>query len=154
MCTMWWTYFAFVPMAIERRLREARGAARGNVARNVFTFGHFPIVFGLVLLAVAAKHVVAHPAGAMSQGDLIYLAAGVALFVGGIVGLQWQVVRRVAPERIAVIFAVVGLCWLIGPLFPGVTMLGLVAGLIAIMQVLTVRRFERTTGPPSAEPAA
>jgi len=151
-CTFWWTYFAFVPAAIELRLRAARGAERGNVARNVFTFGHFPIVFGLVLFAVAAKHVVAHPADPASAGDLAFLSGAVALFVGGIAGLQWQAVRRVAPERIAVIVAVATLSWVAGPLVPGLALLGLVAALIAGMQTLTLRRFLQTTRPDGSEP--
>ena len=142
-CVFWWTYFAFVPAAVERRLTAARGADRGTVARNMFTFGHFPIVFGLVLFAVAAKHVVAHPTDHLDPDDLAFLAGAVALFVGGLLGLQWQAVRRLAPERVAVIIGVAALCWSAGPVIPGVVMLALVALLITIMQTITVRRIDR-----------
>lgn len=142
-CTFWWTYFAFVPEVAERQLRMARGAQRANVARNLFTFGHFPIVFGLVLFAVAAKHAVGHPNDPLGTGDLVVLAGAVASFVGGVLGLQWQVVRRLAPERIAVIAAVALACWAIGPQVAGGLLLAAVAALIAIMQTITVRNFER-----------
>jgi len=151
-CMLWWTYFAFVPAAVERRLTASHGADRGTVARNMFTFGHFPIVFGLVLFAVAAKHVVAHPTIPLDPGDLAFLAGAVALFVGGLLGLQWQAVRHLAPERVAAIIGVAALCWSAGPVIPGVVMLALVALLIAIMQTITVRRIDRAARPRVPRP--
>jgi low temperature requirement protein LtrA len=142
-CMLWWTYFAFVPAAVERRLMASHGADRGTVARNMFTFGHFPIVFGLVLFAVAAKHAVAHPTDPLDPGDLAFLAGAVALFVGGLLGLQWQAVRHLAPARVAAIIGVAARCWSAGPVIPGVVMLALVALFIAVMQTITVRRIDR-----------
>lgn len=142
-CTFWWAYFAFVPAVAERRLRGAHGADRADIARSLFTFGHFPIVFGLVLFAVAGKHAVGHPTGPLGAGDLAVLAGAVAFFVGGLLGLQWQLVRRLAPERVAVVFGVAAACWIVGPGIAGGILLAVVAVLIAIMQAITVRRFER-----------
>lgn len=142
-CVFWWTYFAFVPRAVERALRAARGARRGAVARNLFTFGHFPIVFGLVLYAVAAKHAVAHPADPLDPGDLAILAAAVAFVVGGLLGLQWQVVRRLAPERIVAITGVAAMCLLAGPLVAGPLLLVAIAIGVGLMQLRTIRGFDR-----------
>jgi len=142
-CVFWWTYFAFVPEAVERSLRLARPYERGRIARDRFTFGHFPIVFGLVLYAVVAKHVVAHPVDPPSSADLVVLAGAVAFFVGGLLGLQWQAVRRLAPERVVAIAAVAALCWSVGPSVPGVALVAVVAVLVAIMQAITLRRLDR-----------
>jgi len=142
-CVFWWTYFAFVPEAGERALRSALPYDRGRVARNRFTFGHFPIVFGLVLFAVVAKHVVAHPTDSPSGSDLIVLAGAVAFFVGGLLGLQWQAMRRLAPERLAAIGAVAALCLVVGPRIPGEVLLLVVAVIVAIMQAITLRRYDR-----------
>ena len=142
-CVFWWAYFAFVPEAGERALRLAPRHDRGRVARDRFTFGHFPIVFGLVLFAVVAKHVVAHPTDSPSDGDLLALAGAVAFFVGGLLGLQWQAVHRLAPERLAAIGAVAVLCWVAGPRIPGEALLFIVAVIVAIMQAITLRRYER-----------
>ena len=114
-CVFWWTYFAFVPEAVERALRAVKRYERGQVARDAFTFGHFPVVFGLVLYAVVAKHVIAHPTDPASKGDLVVLTGAIAFFVGGLLGLQWQVRRRLAPERVAAIVAVGALCLGAGP---------------------------------------
>ena len=142
-CVFWWTYFAYVPEAVEGTLRRARGADRGAVARNVFTFGHFPIVFGLVLYAVAAKHAVAHPGDPLGPGDLAILSAAVAFFVGGLLGLQWQAVRQLAPERVVAIVGITALCAIAGPLVPGPLLLAVIAIVIALMQLRSLRRFDR-----------
>jgi low temperature requirement protein LtrA len=139
----WWTYFAFVPEAVERALRLAKPFDRGRIARDRFTFGHFPIVFGLVLYAVVAKHVVAHPADPPAGGDTVVLTGAVAFFVGGLLGLQWQAMHRLAPERLAAIAAVAALCWGAGPRVPGAALVAAVAVIVAIMQVITLRRYDR-----------
>ena len=142
-CAFWWTYFAFVPEAVERALRSATRYERGRIARNRFTFKHFPIVFGLVLYAVVAKHVVAHPTDSPSESDLVALAGAIAFFVGGLLGLQRQAVRRLAPERVAGIVAVAALCWSAGPRIPGLVPVAVVAVIIAVMQTVTLRRYDR-----------
>jgi low temperature requirement protein LtrA len=142
-CVFWWTYFAFVPEAVERALRLAKPFDRGRIARDRFTFGHFPIVFGLVLYAVVAKHVVAHPSDPPSGGDLVVLTGAVAFFVGGLLGLQWRAMHRLAPERVAAIGAVAVLCWVAGPRVPGAVLVAVVAVIVAIMQAITLRRYDR-----------
>jgi len=142
-CVFWWTYFAYVPEAVERALRSARPYERGRIARDRFTFGHFPIVFGLVLYAVVAKHVVAHPTDPAAGSDLAALTGAVAFFVGGLLGLQWQAMRRLAPERVAAIVAVAALCWVAGPRVPGAVLVAVVAVIIAIMQAISLRRYDR-----------
>jgi DMSO/TMAO reductase YedYZ heme-binding membrane subunit len=92
---------------------------------------------------VVAKHVVAHPVDPPSSADLVVLAGAVAFFVGGLLGLQWQAVRRLAPERVAAIVAVAALCWSVGPSVPGVALVAVVAVLVAIMQAITLRRLDR-----------
>ena len=142
-CVFWWTYFAFVPEAVERALRSAKPFDRGRIARDRFTFGHFPIVFGLVLYAVVAKHVVAHPTDPPSGGDLVVLTGAVAFFVGGLLGLQWRAMHRLAPERVAAIGAVAALCVIAGPRVPGAVLVAVVAVIVAIMQTITLRRYDR-----------
>jgi low temperature requirement protein LtrA len=153
-CVFWWTYFAYVPQVVEGMLRAARGAARGSVARNVFSFGHFPIVFGLVLYAVAAKHAVAHPGDPLGFGDLAILSAAVTLFVGGLLGLQWQAVRHLAPERVMAVVGVAALCAIVGPRVPGPLLLAAIAIVIALMQLRSVRRFDRLVAAREASEGA
>lgn len=89
------------------------------------TFGHFPIVFGIVLYSVAARHMIVDSRADLDGSNRIVLAASVAVFVGGFLALQWNATRRLSTERIVVIVSVAAGCALFGGYLPGVV---LVAG--------------------------
>lgn len=145
-CVFWWAYFGFVAGASEGALRRAPVAQRGTVARDVFTFGHFPLVTGVALYALVAKHVVPHPLDALGGADLVVLAAAVAVFVGGMMALHWRIVRGVAPERLVLVLVVGAWCGLAGPVLPGaVTVAGVAVGLVG-MHLVTLRRVARRAG--------
>ncbi|MCB1004148.1 MAG: low temperature requirement protein A [Acidimicrobiales bacterium] len=144
-CVLWWAYFAYVPGVVEHRLASAAAPDRGRVARDLFTFGHFPIVFGLVLYAVAAKHVVAHPFDVLAAADRWALAGAIALFVGGLAGLQWQTVRNLSRERTTTVLLVAALCALAGPHVDGVVLVALVGLVVAPQQAHTYRSFVRAS---------
>ena len=139
-CTLWWTYFAFVPAVGEHTLRTAKGAARGRLARDLYTFGHFPVVFGLILYAVVVKHLIPHPNGYLASEYRWLLALAVACFVGGLSAFQLRVIRRVSLERLLAIPAAAGLCAL-GAVLPGLVLVASMAVLLAVMQTITLRRF-------------
>jgi len=142
-CVFWWTYFSYVPGVIEARLAESHGADRGRVARNMFSFGHFPLIFGIVLYAVAAKHAVVHPGEPLATSDLWALGASIAFFLGGFLGLQWQAARRIAPERVVSIVVVAGLCATLGPHIAGAALIASVGIVTATSHTITLRRFTR-----------
>lgn len=141
-CVLWWTYFAFIPRVAEHRLRVAGGPERGRLARDMFTFGHFPIVIGLVTYAVVAKHLVEHPTDHLVAHDRWMLALSAVSFVGGLLVIQYRAVRRLAPERVA---ALVVSCAVAaaGRWLPGVVVVGAVAVVLLVMQTITVRRLAR-----------
>jgi low temperature requirement protein LtrA len=96
----WWAYFDFVQLAAERALGRAGAATRGPLARDVYTLFHYPIVLGIIFLAVAAKKTVAAPSEPLSEGGRAALALGIALFVLGFALIRLRVIRRVAWERV------------------------------------------------------
>jgi low temperature requirement protein LtrA len=104
----WWAYFDFVQLAAERALHRAGEAARGPLARDLFTFFHYPIVLGIIFLAVAAKKTLAAPTEPLSDGGRAALALGMGLFVLGFVLIRLRVIRRIAWERIAAAVVVGG----------------------------------------------
>ena len=137
---LWWTYFSFIPAVSEHRLRVATGPARGVLARDLFTFGHFPIVAGIIGYAVVAKHVVAHPFDALHTPDRALLAIAIGLVIAGLLHMQWRVVRRLAPERIAVV-VVVAILAAVGGAFNAVELVAIAAVAIAMAQTITLRRY-------------
>ena len=142
-CLLWWTYFAFVPNVVEYQLERADRSRRGLVARDLCSFGHFPIVVGIILYAIVAKHHVSHPTGHLEVADRWLLIGSTLLFVGGILHLQWRAVRRLAPERLIALAAIAAAA-AAGGSIPAAGVLTLAAFVIAAMSTVTWRRFQRT----------
>jgi low temperature requirement protein LtrA len=141
-CVVWWVYFAFIPDVTEHTLEHARGSQRGTAARDLFTFGHFPIVVGIVGYAVVAKHMVAAPGHALSDADGWLLIGALAILIGGCLNIQWHVRRRLAIERFVAVAAIV--VWVLaGDSLAGWAVVGGIAAILAVMQSITWRRFRQ-----------
>jgi low temperature requirement protein LtrA len=84
---MWWAYFDVVARVAGRRLaQQHEGRERNEMARDSYSYLHFPMIAGIVLVAVGMKETLAHvgrPLGdvagaAMLGGAALYLLAHVA----------------------------------------------------------------------------
>ena len=98
---LWWAYFDFTAAAAARSLRRTSGRARSALARDVFTYFHYPVVLGIILYAVAAKKTLEHPLEPLSDAGRWALGLGIAVFLVGFALMRYRVVRRVAWERLA-----------------------------------------------------
>ncbi len=140
-CVLWWTYFAYIPNVGEHLLRQAKGADRGRLARDMFTLGHFPLAFGLILYAVVAKHLVEHPTELLDANDRWVLGLSVVTYIGGLSAIQFRAVHRVAPERW---FAILLGCLvpLLGRWLQPLVVVGLMTVALGVMQTITLRRMD------------
>jgi low temperature requirement protein LtrA len=98
---LWWAYFDWPQRAAERRLRREPDATRGPLARDLYTFFHFPLVLGIIFYAVAAKKTIAHPDEPLSTAGRWALGIGVAAYLAAFALQRWRAVRIVAWERLA-----------------------------------------------------
>jgi low temperature requirement protein LtrA len=98
---LWWLYFDVVALVAERRLSNAAvGREQNEIARDSFSYLHFPMVAGIVLLALGMKKTLGHvdeplktvPAVAMLGGTAVYLLAHVAF--------RWRNVHRFSFQRL------------------------------------------------------
>ena len=85
--TQWWLYFDVVYHVAARRLGESEiGRERNEMARDSYSYLHFPMIAGIVLVALGMKKTLGHvedplklvPAAALLGGAAIYLLAHVA----------------------------------------------------------------------------
>ena len=138
---LWWLYFDFVALVAERRLVHASpGRERNEIARDSFSFLHFPMVAGIVLLALGLKKTLAHvddplklvPAAALLGGTAMYLLAHVAF--------RWRNVHSFSTQRMLC----AGLLIAMVPLaveIPALASLGLLAAVLAGLIVYETVRF-------------
>ena len=88
---MWWLYFNIGQERGAQVIEHAEDP--GRVARIAFTYAHIPIVAGIVVSAVAAELVIAHPTGRVGWGEAASILGGPALFLVGNLwfkGLTWR----------------------------------------------------------------
>ena len=142
-CVLWWSYFAYVPRVVEHTLAHPGTRGRGQMARNLFSFGHFPIVCGVISYAVVATHLVQHPKGHPHLPDRLMLLGSVVLFVGGLLNLQFQVSRRVSWVRFVAI-GLVAMVVAVGGSMPALAMVATVGVVVGLMARISFRRFQQT----------
>jgi low temperature requirement protein LtrA len=84
---LWWLYFDVVALVAQRRLARATvGREQNEMARDSYSYLHFPMVAGIVLIALGLKKTLGDvgdpleivPAAAMLGGTAVYLLAHVA----------------------------------------------------------------------------
>jgi low temperature requirement protein LtrA len=80
-CLLWWTYFGWLKDSLEHRFAMASPDRLGPLARDAFSFAHFPLICGIVGFAVAVEETVAHPEDPMLPPVLAALGIGISLFV-------------------------------------------------------------------------
>jgi low temperature requirement protein LtrA len=95
---IWWTYFDVVSYVSEQRLVTATpGKEQNEKARDVYSYLHFPMVAGIVLVALGLKKTLGDPeealkpeiATALVGGAALYLLAHVAIRLRNIGSLSW-----------------------------------------------------------------
>ena len=139
---LFWSYFDWVSEAAEHRLVHAKEADRGRLARDMYTFFHFPIVAGTILYAVAAKKILAHAHDPLSLSGRFCLSAGIGLFLLGFVLGSRRVGGLVMYERLLAISLIAALSAV--PLaIPGLGLAALVLFVLACALALEHRRRKR-----------
>ncbi|MGR6319357.1 low temperature requirement protein A [Micromonospora soli] len=138
---LWWLYFDLVSPAYEHRFREAQGQARTILAAEAYTYGHFPIVAGIVLAALGVEGVLAH-AGEHRPLGVFYAAAlcgGTALYLAGHLAFANRMHYALHVGRFVTMLAL--LAWLpaAAVLPPLVGLTGLALILAALIVVETIR---------------
>jgi low temperature requirement protein LtrA len=138
---LWWLYFDMVSLAAEHRLLEVHGQDRVDLAVEAYTYGHLPIVAGIVLAALGVEGVLAH-AGEREPLGAFYalpLFGGVALYLVGQLLFKRRMHRALSLARLVatgVLLAAVPAAVALPPL---VGLGGLVVILAALIVVETTR---------------
>jgi len=78
---MWWIYFDVGARRGSELIEH--DLSPGLVGRAAYTYGHIPIVAGIIVLAVADEQVMTHPTGHGEPFLLACLLGGALLFIGG-----------------------------------------------------------------------
>jgi low temperature requirement protein LtrA len=149
----WWLYFDVVARVAEQRLASAAvGREQNEMARDSYSYLHFPMVAGIVLVALGMKKTLADvgeplgvvPAVALLGGSALYLLAHIAFRLRNVDSLNRQ--RLVCA----------GVLVLLIPLtrgLPALATLAVVAGLLTTLIAYEAIRFAEARERIRHEPA-
>ena len=88
---LWWLYFDVVALVAARRLSRATpGHEQNGIARDSFSLLHFPMVAGIVLLALGMKKTLAHVEDPLELVPAVALLGGTALYLLAHVAFRWR----------------------------------------------------------------
>jgi low temperature requirement protein LtrA len=130
---LWWVYFDVVALVTERRLtRAAEGRERNALARDSYSYLHFPMAAGIVLVAVGLENTLHHVDEPLSSVAAFALLGGVALYLLAHVALRLRNAHSVNWERLGlgvILLAAV-------PAVGDVPSLAALAGVVGLMWIL------------------
>ena len=107
---LWWLYFDVVaPVSTRRLIAAAEGAERNRMARDSFSFLHFPMVAGIVLAALGMKKVLGHVEDPLRLVPTFALLGGTALYLLAHVGFRLRNVRTLNRRRLGLAIVLLAL---------------------------------------------
>jgi low temperature requirement protein LtrA len=137
---LWRLYFDVVALVAERRLENAKkGKERNEIARDSFSYLHFPMVAGIVLVALGLKKTLEHVDDPLKLVPAVALLGGVVLYLLAHVAFRWRNVHRFSLQRVlgaAVLLALIPAAVEIPALVTLAIVTALLAALIAYETVV------------------
>jgi low temperature requirement protein LtrA len=95
--SFWLAYFDFFSIRGERLLIDRQGGERVALARDVYSYAHFPMIVGIVLFAFAMKTIVGHVGEELDSVTAFALCGGCALYL-----LTYSAIRIRVEHRLRV----------------------------------------------------
>jgi low temperature requirement protein LtrA len=127
---IWWLYFDVVAIVAARRLAHATpGRPQNAMARDSYSYLHFPMVAGIVLIALGMKKTLAHVEDPLKTVPAAALLGGTALYLLAHVAFRYRHVQTVNTRRL-------GLAVLLAALIPVATQIPALAALGVVVALL------------------
>ena len=126
---MWWAYFERMAPAAEKILAHREGAHRASLARDAYTYLHYPLIAGIIIAALGMELAMEHVAEEEPLGAFggVALGVGVAVYLLSTFFFWWRVSGRRSWPRLAS----AALFLAVSPLLAGVP--GLAALAVAVV---------------------
>jgi low temperature requirement protein LtrA len=138
---LWWLYFDVVAIVAERRLASAEaGRAQNEMARDSYSYLHFPMVAGIVLVALGMKKTLGHVEDPLKVEAATALLGGTAVYLWAHVAFRYRHVHTINTRRLAL---GVLLCAFI-PIaveVPALVTISVLAGLLVVLILVETRSY-------------
>jgi low temperature requirement protein LtrA len=102
---LWWTYFDVAALVAERRLANAEpGREQNEMARDSYSYMHFPMVAGIVLIALGMKKTIGQVSDPLKVESAAALLGGTAIYLWAHVAFRYRHIHSVNTRRLVLGF--------------------------------------------------
>jgi low temperature requirement protein LtrA len=130
---MWWLYFDVVALVAQRRLTDAPvGREQNEMARDSYSYLHFPMVAGIVLLALGLKKTLGDVEEPLKLVPAVALLGGTAIYLLAHVAFRWRNVHTLNRQRLGTAALLVALLP-VGVELPSLATLAILASVLAAL---------------------
>jgi low temperature requirement protein LtrA len=138
---LWWAYFDVTAIVAGRFMeRAAVGREQNRIARDSYSYLHFPMVAGVALLAVGLKLTLAHVDDPLTLVPAVAMLGGTASFLLAQVAFRLRIMRTLSVRRLFCAGALLGALALSSSI-SAIALLGLATGLLVAMIIYEALRY-------------
>ena len=138
---LWWVYFDVTAIMAGRRLAKARaGRERNEIARDSYSYLHFPMVAGIALIAVGMKRTIGHVEGPLKLVPAAALLGGAAAYLLAHVAFRLRNMHTLSGRRLVCALVLLALLPA-GATLPAIATLGILAALLTALIVYEALRY-------------
>ena len=114
-CLLWWSYFAWISEHLEQYFEQKTDDEKVRVGRDTFSIIHFPLIAGIIGMAVGFEKILGHPDELLSMPVAIALGGGYLFYMGFTGAAVWRASGMILiPRTILVSLAVLGVLLSVG----------------------------------------
>jgi low temperature requirement protein LtrA len=138
---LWWAYFDVTSIVAGRFLARATpGREQNRIARDSYSYLHFPMIAGIAMLAVGLKGTLAHVDGSLGIVSTTALFGGAALYLLAQVAFRLRTMHTLEYRRALCAAVLLGLLPLAEHL-PAVAALSILTGLLVAVILYEALRY-------------
>jgi low temperature requirement protein LtrA len=138
---LWWIYFDVTAIVAARRLaRATEGRERNGIARDSYSYLHFPMVAGIALIAVGLKRTIIDVDEPLKLVPATALLGGAAMYLLAHVAFRLRNMHTLSARRL--VCAIILLALLpAGAALPALVTLGILAALLTLLITYEALRY-------------
>jgi low temperature requirement protein LtrA len=138
---LWWAYFDVTAIIAGRRLARAEeGRERNAIARDSYSYLHFPMIAGIALIAVGIKRTLLHVDDPLKLVPAVALLGGAAMYMLAHVAFRLRNMGTLSARRLLCALVLLALVPA-GVALPALATLGLLAGALVSLILYEALRY-------------
>ena len=147
---MWWAYFERMAPGAEKILAHHEGANRASLARDAYTYLHYPLIAGIIIAALGVEVAMERVAEEEPLGSIggVALGVGIAVYLASTFFFWWRVSGRRAWPRLAsaALFLAVSPLLSAVPGLAALVVAGTVLAIVIVVEALAFRESRQPVG--------